>query len=261
VPFTFSHPAAALPLRRLLGRFGCLSALAIGSTAPDLGFIVPVGLSRAQTHSVAGLLLFCVPAGLLAYLAFHHLFKTPLLRLFSARLQEQLAVPAARPRAPWSAVLVSLLCGAVTHICWDAFTHPGTPVVNAIGLLRLPLGSFASDQVQVFNVLQQASSIAGLLLLAHWWRSWQRRALRVAAPGPLLPERARQAAVAAIVSLPLLYALGLTVHARALPADAADLRISFAIFIFSALPAGALSVCAWCLGYRVWARLSGSRAQ
>ena len=81
MPFTFSHPAAVLPLLRPLGRFGSLSALVIGSMAPDFSFIVPMGLSRAQTHAPAALLTYCLPAGLLAYLVFHRVLKLPLLRL------------------------------------------------------------------------------------------------------------------------------------------------------------------------------------
>ena len=258
MPFTFSHPAAALPLRRLLGRQASLSALVIGSMAPDLGFILPLDLTRSDTHGAAALLLFCLPAGWLTYWIFHLLLKAPMLHLFPPRVQERLVLPAALPRAPWSAVLLSLLIGAVTHVSWDAFTHPGTPVVTAIGWLRLPVGTFAGYPVQVFNVLQHASSIAGLGLLALWWRRWLRKAPRVAAPAPALSEGTRQAGVAAIAAIPLLYGLANTLHERAWPADGADLRISFAIFIFSALPALALCVCAWCLGYRMWER--GARA-
>lgn len=258
MPFTFSHPAGALPLRRLLGRHASLSALVIGSMTPDLGFILPLDLARSDTHGLPALFLFCLPAGLLTYLIYHLLLKAPLLHLFPPRVQERLVLPAALPRAPWRAVLLSLLCGALTHIGWDAFTHPGTPVVTAIGLLRLPVGTFAGYPVQVFNVLQHASSIAGLGLLAFWWRRWLRTAPRAAAPARSVSAAARQAAVAAIAAIPLLYGVGNMLHQRAWPGDGADLRISFAIFIFSALPALALCVCAWCLGYRLWER--GARA-
>lgn len=74
MPLTFAHPAAALPLLRPLGRYGSLSALVIGSIAPDLAFIVPIGASREQTHGLAALLTFSLPAGLLAYVLFHVLF-------------------------------------------------------------------------------------------------------------------------------------------------------------------------------------------
>jgi hypothetical protein len=59
-----------VPLLRPLGRYGSLSALAIGSIAPDLAFIVPIGFSRDQTHGLAALFWFCLPAGVLVYLVF-----------------------------------------------------------------------------------------------------------------------------------------------------------------------------------------------
>jgi hypothetical protein len=254
VPFTFSHPAAALPLRRLLGRFACLSALAIGSIAPDLSFIVPVGVARAQTHGLAGLILYCLPAGLLTYLVFHQLLKLPLLRLFSLPLQEKLVLPATLPRAPWSAVCVSLLCGALTHIVWDAFTHPGTPVVQAIGVLDLTLASVGGYKVHVYSVLQHASSIAGLLLLAWWAWKWQVSAPRAPAPGKPLPEAARLSALAAIVLIPLLCGAVLAFHHHGMPASLGKLQGAVATFIFTALPALAATVCAYCVGATVIAR-------
>jgi hypothetical protein len=66
VPYPFAHPAAVLPL----ARFGVPSALVIGSVAPDLWYLLPF-IDRAQTHSLSGVLAFCLPAGLLLYLLFH----------------------------------------------------------------------------------------------------------------------------------------------------------------------------------------------
>jgi hypothetical protein len=53
VPFTLAHPAAAVPLLRPLGRRGLLSALVIGSMAPDLWYFVPFDVTRADSHSPA----------------------------------------------------------------------------------------------------------------------------------------------------------------------------------------------------------------
>lgn len=53
MPFTLAHPAAAVPLRRRLGRYGTLSLLLIGSMARDLAYFLPVGVSRAQSPALA----------------------------------------------------------------------------------------------------------------------------------------------------------------------------------------------------------------
>ncbi len=165
MPFTFAHPAAAVPLLRPLGRFGSLSALCIGSIAPDMAFIVPLDLTREQTHGLVALLTFCLPAGLMAYLLFQFLLKAPLLALLPNAIADKFGNGSSM-REPWSAVLVSLLCGAATHLVWDAFTHPGTPVVNALPLLQVELANIGGYHVYVFKVLQHGSSVLGLGLLA-----------------------------------------------------------------------------------------------
>ena len=129
MPYPFAHPAAVLPLIRPMGRWGAPPALVIGSMVPDAWYLVP-GLIRADSHSAAGLFLFCLPAGLLAYIAYH------LLR------QE------AFPSTPWHAVIVSLMVGALTHLAWDAVTH---------------LYAYRG-----FYVLQHASTVLGTAFVV-WW--------------------------------------------------------------------------------------------
>lgn len=253
MPFTFAHPAAAVPLLRPLGRRGSLSALAIGSIAPDLAFIVPLEVTRAQTHGLAGLFLFCLPAGMLAYLLFHLVLKTPLLGLFPERLREALVTPARGPRAPWSAALISLLCGAATHVAWDSFTHPG-PVVEAIPALGVLLLSLGGYDVFVYKVLQHGGSVLGLALLALWFRRWLRTAPRGPAPGPALPAPLRRRWLAALVAGPLLVACWVAGRSPALT-DLASLRTFAAAFIFTALPALALALTAYSVGWHAWARL------
>jgi hypothetical protein len=136
-----------------MGRFGVPSALAIGSIAPDFWYFVPF-VARHESHSLAGLAWFCMPAGLLMYLFFHLLLKQPLIALVSPRLG--CYTPARLPAVPWYAVIVSLLVGALTHLGWDALTH-------------------AHDDAWRHNWLQHASTVLGALIVAAWsWRKLQR---------------------------------------------------------------------------------------
>lgn len=238
VPFTFAHPAAAVPLLRPLGRYGSLSALAIGSIAPDLAFIVPLGLAREQTHSLAALFLFCLPAGALAYLLFHALFKAPLLALMPGAVAQRMDGGAP---APWSAVLVSLLCGAGTHLLWDAFTHPGTLVVNALPLLQTELATVGGYRVYAYKLLQHGSSVVGLALLARWSLQWLRRAPPERTSRLLaLSSPQRIGALAALAGVPL--AAGVVAGWRRCPdiSSLANLQDFATGFIFTALPATAL---------------------
>jgi hypothetical protein len=165
MPYPFAHPAAVLPLARPLGRFAVPSALAIGSMAPDFWYFVPF-VQRPESHSIAGLAWFCLPAGLVLYTLFHLLLKQPLIALVSPRLG--CYTPAAVPDAPLRAVVLSLLAGALTHLAWDGLTHSD------------------DEAVQGHNWLQHASTLAGTLVLA-WWAV---RKLRQAPPvaGALSPR-------------------------------------------------------------------------
>jgi hypothetical protein len=158
VPYPFAHPVAVLPLVRPMGRFAVPSALVIGSVAPDLWYFVPFA-SRDATHSAGALVWFCLPIGLVVYAMFHLLVKHPLLALFPRALSGRLAsftVPSL-PAAPWHAVLVSLLAGALTHIVWDALTHSNHHAIHG------------------HNWLQHASTALGTAVLAWWiWRKLRR---------------------------------------------------------------------------------------
>ena len=150
MPYPFAHPAAVLPLAPLLGRFAVPSALAIGSVVPDLWYFVPM-VTRAQSHGAAGLIWFCIPLGLLVYAIFHVVLKEPLIALLSPRLAafSSAGLPAAR----WSAVVVSLLAGAATHLVWDALTHSNDNAVHG------------------HNWAQHASTALGSAVLLCWaWR-------------------------------------------------------------------------------------------
>ena len=56
MPFTVSHAAAVLPLRRYLPGLP-LSAMVIGSMLPDFGFLIP-HMDRNLSHGFGGLFLF-----------------------------------------------------------------------------------------------------------------------------------------------------------------------------------------------------------
>jgi hypothetical protein len=184
VPYTFAHPAAVLPLARPMGRFAVPSALAIGSMVPDLWYFVPFVL-RADSHSVAALLWFCLPAGLAAYALFHLLLKEPLIALLCPRLQ--VFTCAGLPAVPWRCVAASLLAGAITHVAWDALTH-----------------------VEGHRWLQHASTALGTLVLA-WW-AWRKLREAPAATAPAsLSARGRRWTILGLLGammIPALWAAG-----------------------------------------------------
>jgi hypothetical protein len=203
MPYAFAHPAAVIPLYRLLGKFAVPSALVIGSVIPDAWYFVPV-LTRSDSHSAAGLFLFCLPAGLFVYAAFHLIFKQPLLALLPRALASRLGAWTcpSLPSAPWRSVLVSLLVGVLTHFAWDAVTHGGIP---ALEIQILTLGNY---ELRAYQVLQHASTLLGTAFVI-WWLARKLRA------GPDLSLQTREvsapARVAIVAMLALLPAASFTV--------------------------------------------------
>ena len=220
MPYPFAHPAAVLPLARPLGRFAVPSALAIGSMAPDFWYLLPL-LERGDSHSLAGLAWFCLPAGLLAYALFHLLLKQPLIALLSPRLG--CFTPAGLPQVPWRAVIVSLMVGALTHLAWDALTHS------------------YDEAAQRHNWLQHASTALGTLVLA-WW-SWRKLRLVPAAPGPL-SALARASIVLALLGAG---ALAACVTAQPQAADLLALRQFLRTGGFAAVQALSVALLVYCL--------------
>jgi hypothetical protein len=180
---------------------------------PDAWYIVPF-LERGHGHDLPGALLFCVPAGLLAYAAFHLIFKQPLLALAPRWLAERLApwTTPGLPRARWRRVLLSLLAGIATHLAWDAFTHAGYfPVLETT----------VAGGISLHRVLQHTSTLLGTWFLA----TWIRRKLRATQPMAtlcVLDDRLRYAVMAAMTGLP---AAAFFMALRAFEAEPAPLAL------------------------------------
>lgn len=244
MPFTFAHPAAAIPLARVLGRHGSVSALALGSMTPDLPFFLGVQMARADTHGVPALLTWSLPAGLLLYMLFQGLLKHALTALAPGAIQARLATVTAPLPLALPAVAVSLLLGAGTHLLWDAFTHPGTVIVNSVPLLQASAGRVGSYELYLYKILQHGGSALGLALLAHWsWQWYGRTAPREPASAPMAAPLRRGMWLALIV-LPL--AAGAW---NAWPPGWDHARL--APFVFTALPTFFWTLTAYSLVWRL----------
>jgi protein-S-isoprenylcysteine O-methyltransferase Ste14 len=205
MPFTFAHPAAVVPLLRPLGRHAVLSALVIGSIAPDFSYFLPVPMSRSRSHDVWGLFWFCMPLGAAAYALFHGFLAAPWIDLLPAGLRARCRVIAAsRAKPALTAIVISLFVGAATHVAWDAFTHAGAPIVRVSRPLRFHLFTYSGYPVSVYTILQHASTAAGIVLLWVWIRRWHRRSdARAPEPGFAIGGAARAGAIVAVLAMAL----------------------------------------------------------
>lgn len=169
MPFTIAHAAVAPPLWRLTRGRLVLSALVIGSTAPDLEYLVHMRTHRTVGHTIPGIFVMCVPATLVVLLLWHKLIGPQLSRL----LPERLAPLAGAASAPFSflgparlgAICASAAVGAASHIIWDACTHEGSFFVRHLEVLQHAAWNGGPP---LYLALQYASSGIGMLLVAFW---------------------------------------------------------------------------------------------
>jgi len=172
VPFTISHAAAALPLRHF-GQFRLpLAAVIIGSMSPDYAYFLPGGFERVETHSIAGLFLFCWPVSLCLWLLFVRVLELPTTALLPENWRTRFP-PSNREMTfrVLGLASVAVMLGALTHLLWDAFTHGRTFVTSAFPALKSVAFHFAGYRIRWFFLFQLLSSVFGIVALAIWaWK-------------------------------------------------------------------------------------------
>jgi len=174
LPFTFSHPAAVLPLRRFCPARLDFAALVIGSLMPDIGYYIPGFTTQLRTHSLSGIIILCLPGGLLLLALFHRL-KQALCYVLPQPHRGALTPLAARLRpdgASLGIAAASVLLGAWTHIAWDSFTHARRWGVLQFPLLGDPVFWLGGRVFPVYLCLQYLSSMLGGLILLRVYQAW-----------------------------------------------------------------------------------------
>ena len=205
MPFTVSHAAAVLPLHRLSKRELPLSALMIGSMAPDFGYFFSHEASRALTHSFTGLLTFSLPVGLSVWLFYVTLLEKATITLLSDRWHTRFAHTDAITPPLIARACIAIILGAVTHLLWDAFTHRATFAAKLFPALLAPTPGFR--WLPIYHLLHGVSSAVGMVIL---W-IWAHRLHRLPAKSLIRPykisERARIAALWFLAAATLLVGL------------------------------------------------------
>ena len=174
MPWTISHIAAVLPLRRCGSKRLSFAALALGACSPDFGYYIGQFKLADWAHTPWGLVLLCLPSSL-ALLSLLQFFQHELASLLpSATLRA--ALHAHRPHSLRSAhsvasLSLAIVLGAATHMVWDGFTHHSAWPVQHSSLLQMPF-SIAGHTLYLYNILQHASTLIGAFILALAYRRW-----------------------------------------------------------------------------------------
>jgi hypothetical protein len=248
MPFTPAHPAVVVPLARRWPGYFVLSALVVGSMAPDFEYFVYLSPVRTIGHDLVGIPLLCVPTGLAVLWLFEIVLKKPIALLLPRQIRERL-LPSCEPLAflpagQSVAILLSLAVGASSHIAWDSLTHANGWVVERVPILS----AYLWHGVPVFKLLQHGSTIGGLSLLLLWFWCWLVRQV----PRPELdnPGLSRSWRLGIVVAL-MATACGAGILVCVPGFDAArwhGLVVRFIIAFITSLLGGAL---AYSIGYHV----------
>jgi hypothetical protein len=172
MPFTFSHPAAVLPIHSRFKNWIPFSALVIGSLVPDAAYYLPMPeYFRNHSHTLLGTFSTSLPLGICVWLIFYWLAPSAVFLLPSPH-REAIA-PQLKPglvSIPQAmGVAWGVLIGAWSHVLWDSFTHPRGWIVKHVPLLQRPL---FGNGMPAYKGLQLFSSVFGLCALFYVYDKW-----------------------------------------------------------------------------------------
>ncbi len=169
MPFTISHPAIVLPLKKLWPQYFSLTGLMAGAMAPDLlYFLIATTAPRGISHSWLGLFVFCLPAGILFSFAFHWLFKKDFIANLPFKMDSYLSGLATSKWVPkgflaWIVFLLSIIIGILSHFLWDAFTHAQGEIAQLLPFLNNTIVIFERN-IKITSLLQHFSTLIGAIV-------------------------------------------------------------------------------------------------
>lgn len=170
MPWTFSHPAAIVPISRLSKNKLPLIPLAIGSCSPDFGYYLNEWVLAARTHDFISSLTTILPVCLVMF-AVIILLRDAILFLLPKRLSKVIEIHIPSVGIPNLQTvfftILAIIVGIYSHILWDSFTHNPNyfkdwwPFINA----KITLNAF---EIRLYKLLQHTSTIVGISLIFYW---------------------------------------------------------------------------------------------
>jgi hypothetical protein len=255
LPFTLSHPATAIAFWPAIRRgYLPLAAFAIGAMSPDFEFFLHLRPLARWSHSPSGLILFCLPAGLLVLAAWELVARGPVRHLLA--LDPEPTHSMHRDIRWWLRAVAAVVIGAATHLAWDGLTHGGYWGAQLMPALRAPAVSLFGSTVPWFNLLQHVSTAAGGVMVLGWLAGELRRA---GALPVIIRSRWRWAAIATLVSVALV--TGLSNGARgAVPTEYWSAQLWLGRVAVGALLGFGLALLSYSAGRRLGGPAADSRA-
>jgi hypothetical protein len=166
MPLTISHPAFILPFCRL-GLHP--TALIVGSIVPDFEFFIRMTDEKMISHTLAGIILFNLPVGLLLLLLFEYFLRKPLHSLLPEQFRSKQKMVNKIDRLTFvklSLLIVSILTGIATHLLFDSFTHADGWWVQKVPFLFRYSFIVGQYSIPVYFILQYGISLIGFIIIA-----------------------------------------------------------------------------------------------
>ena len=165
MPFTAAHPALVLPIKGKWPKYFSLTALVVGSMAPDFEFFIYFQHQRGPGHTLLGSLYFNLPLIFLAAVLFHYIVKKPFIyclpeslgNRFYRMAEDKWSIATAKNFVVFT---YSALIGMLSHFFLDAFTHPAQLFRELVSFLSKNLFT-----IRVFHILHKVPIYYLLYLL------------------------------------------------------------------------------------------------
>lgn len=145
-----------------------------GAIAPDVPYYVPLAVPASVAHTVLEALTVNAFVGVALFGVWWLLLAQPLRAWLPTSLRSALP-PVERSGRPLPQIILmaylSAALGALSHVVWDAFTHPGRWGTTMFSVLS----EDSMFGVPGHKVAQDLSTLIGLALLAWWLAMTLRR--------------------------------------------------------------------------------------
>lgn len=178
MPFTFSHPAAIIPLLKTRKDVFSTMGLIVGSLSPDFEYFLRMKVKSHHSHTYLGLFYFDLPASIIICVVFQLIIKKILVSnlpdYFRKRIKLNMEVIDFKYLINNRLkIIASILIGALTHIVWDDFTHSKALFVELIPVLKLNWFG-----VPIYRWCQHLSSVLGITICFYYFhKSYKKESL------------------------------------------------------------------------------------
>lgn len=144
-----------------------------GCFAPDFEHFIRLQPGKGFAHTLPGVFLLDLPLAIIVLWLFHRYAKEPLWNALPEKVRCKIPLGpttfSISPPTRFLLIVVSILLGIATHILWDSFTHKTYWPYQNMALLRETFTVPLLGQRPLYQILQDASSLLGLVIIGVWW--------------------------------------------------------------------------------------------